>query len=354
MYKRTVVQLLALKLSGEATQDDLDELEQLILEKPDTVYHDEVLKELFQKKEDEVDVEQYYIRHRLKYQDRLQFEKDAITPSSKSASTKMFLAAGSLFLLLLSVSFLFFYKSKPQPGAETNTKITSGKKVRKNIILPDGTRVSLNSNSELLYDKDMNTKQVRSVILIGEAFFDVSHNKSRPFIINTNKISIKVLGTAFNLKAYPEDVETEATLLRGSIELSVKNRNVKSVRLKPAQKFALIDNCTNNITPSLSMPTTGVKIKVENTAPVQVEGKEYAEEVAWIENKLVFRNQSLREMKPQFERWFNVKLEIKNKDINSFHFTGVFTNENVAQALTSLKLIRPFNFKIKKHDVIIY
>jgi transmembrane sensor len=353
MYKRTVIQLLALKLSGEATREDLDELEQLILEKPDTVYHDEVLKELFQDKEETGDVEQYYTRHRQKYQDKLKFAKDSDPRSLKSTSTKMFFAVGSLFLLL-SIGFLFLFKSKQEERNDFNTKITSGKKIRKNIILPDGTKVYLNSNSELLYDRNMNKKDVRSVMLTGEAFFDVSHDKSRPFIINTNKISIKVLGTAFNLKAYPEDVETQATLLRGSIELSVKNRNVKSVLLKPAQKFALIDNCTNNITPSLSMPTTGVRIKIENTTPVQVAGKAYAEEVAWIEHKLVFRNQSLREMKPELERWFNVKLEIKNEDINSFHFTGVFTDENLTQALTSLKLIRPFNFKINEHDVIIY
>jgi ferric-dicitrate binding protein FerR (iron transport regulator) len=353
MYKRTVIQLLALKLSGEATQEDLDELEQLILEKPDTVYHDEVLKELFQKKDEQGDVEQYYNRHRLKYQNKLQFAEDTIPVSIKSGSTKLFFAVGSLFLIF-SIGLLFFLKSNQEDSSDLNAKITSGEKIRKNIVLPDGTKVYLNSNSELLYDKDMNTKSVRSVMLIGEAFFDVSHNKSRPFIINTNKISIKVLGTAFNLKAYPEDVETQATLLRGSIELSVKNRNVKSVRLKPSQKFALIDNCTNNITPSMSMPATGVRIKVENTSPVQVAGKVYAEEVAWIENKLVFRNQSLREMKPQLERWFNIKLEIKNEDINSFHFTGVFTDENLTQALTSLKIIRPFNFKINKHDVIIY
>lgn len=353
MYKRTVIQLLALKFSGEATQEDLDELEQLILEKPDTVYHDEILKELFQNKEEATDIEAYYDRHRQKYQDKLQFTETAAPVSPKSSSTKLFFAVCSL-LLILSIGSLFLFTMKNEERNDFNTKIASGKKIRKNIVLPDGTRVYLNANSELLFDKNMNKKGVRSVMLIGEAFFDVSHDKSRPFIINTNKISIKVLGTAFNLKAYPEDVETQATLLRGSIELSVKNRNVKSVRLKPAQKFALIDNCTNNITPSLSMPTTGVRIKIENTSPVQVAGKAYAEEVAWIENRLVFRNQSLREMKPQLERWFNVKLDIKNEDINSFHFTGVFTDENLTQALTSLKLIRPFNFKINEHDVIIY
>jgi transmembrane sensor len=309
---------------------------------------------LFHSKEDSTDIESFYKRHRLKYQDELVFAADKNSEYKKFYTNKALLAICTI-VLVLSVGFLFMYKNNQQAREiEFNRRVVSGNTIRKNVILPDGTKVILNSNSQLLYNKDMNTGDVRLVKLIGEAYFDVSHNKNRPFIVNTNKISIKVLGTAFNVKSYPEDVKTEATLLRGSIELSVTNRKVAKIILKPAEKFALTDNCTNNITPSTDMPSTGIRMVVENIVPVEVSGTEYSKEVSWIDHKLVFKNQSFEQMKPELERWFNIKLEIKNKEINAYHFSGVFTNEDVKQALSSMKLIRPFNFKINRNDVILY
>jgi transmembrane sensor len=354
MYKRTVIQLLALKLSGEAKQEDLAELDQLILENPDSVYHDEVLKQLFHDKGDNSDIELYYDRHRLKFKDKLSFAEESVSTSKKFYTSKSLVAVCSL-LVVLSIGLFFIYNYKKQEsGANYNNSIASGSTACKNFILPDGTKVTLNSNSQLLYNKNMIKDGVRTVKLIGEAFFDVTHIENRPFVINTNKISIKVLGTAFNVKSYPEDVKTEATLLRGSIELSVTNRKVAKIILKPSQKFELTDNCTNNITPSSSMPSTGIRMVVEKINPIEVSGKEYSKEVSWIEKKLVFKNQSFEQMRPELERWFKIKLKIENKEINAYHFSGVFTDENLRQALSSMQLIKPFHFKINQHDVTIY
>src|SRR5690606_10988350 len=121
-------------------------------------------------------------------------------------------------------------------------EIMTQKGVRKQLILPDGTEVWLNADSKLSYDNSMNDSDIRSVNLEGEAFFDVVKDVHRPFYIVTKEISIKVLGTAFNVKAYPEENKTETSLLRGSIELVVNERPKEKFMLKPNEKLAVTKN----------------------------------------------------------------------------------------------------------------
>ena len=341
MSERTVIELLALKLSGEATAADLVELEKLIEKNPDSIYHQEIFQQVFSNKADNEDLDAYYHRHRLKYKEGLVFAGEKIPVFNYFKKTSYLLVACSL-ILLLGIAGFFIYNTN-QPVSIYNTEISSGNVVRKNILLPDGTKISLNAHSKILYDKDMNHHSERAVKLIGEAFFDVSHNPKRPFVITTNKISIKVLGTAFNVKAYPRERETEATLLRGSIELSVNHSNAKKTILKPFEKFALIDQSSGKMI-----------MKVVPIMPVKVAGKEYTQEVAWIENKLVFANETFEQLKPKLEKRFNIHLEIKNEYLNAYHFTGAFTEENLEETLTAMQLIKHFNFKIKGNDVKIY
>ncbi|MGI4020206.1 MAG: FecR family protein [Janthinobacterium lividum] len=354
MPQKTVTQLLALKLSGEATAKDLAELEDLMAKNSESVYHEELLRQLFLNKEEEPDTEYQYNLHRLKYQNKLIFAEENVTAFNHLKIGRYIVAACSLVLISI-VARLFIAPNKYDKNSTIfNTEVIAGKAVRKKIILPDGTQVWLNSESKLVYDKDMGKRNIREVQLTGEAFFDVTHNKRRPFIINTDKISVKVLGTAFNIKAYPKDQKTETTLLRGSIELTVNNHSAEKVVLKPTEKFALIDRkvkITNSTKPD---QTADITMMVQNVLPIKVAGKEYSEEVSWVDNQLVFSNESFEELAPKLERWYNVKLNIQNSHLDTYHFSGVFTNENLVEALTALKLIKPFNFKIEMHDVTIY
>jgi transmembrane sensor len=355
MQPRTVIQLLALKLSGEATQNDLAELEDLIAKHPEAVYHEELLKQLFYNKAEDLDTDYYYNRHRLKYQDKLVFAEQTVSAFDHFKLTTRFYAVCSLLLIVAMAGFFAYHYKNLTADTRYNTRIISGQRIHKSLLLPDGTKVWLNSDSKLEYDKDMNRRSTRSVHLIGEAYFDVAHDKVHPFIIRTDKISVKVLGTAFNVKAYPTDNKTETTLLRGSIELSLNNGNAEKVILKPSEKFALIDNKRKApVYKSSTQNETGITMMIQNITPVKVAGKEYTEEVSWVNNELVFNNETFEELVPKLERWYNIKLEIQKEEINDYHFTGVFTHESLTEALTAMKLIKSFNFKIKDYDVIIY
>jgi ferric-dicitrate binding protein FerR (iron transport regulator) len=238
---------------------------------------------------------------------------------------------------------------------------------RKSVILPDGTKVRLNAGSELRYDADMTSRDTRNVDLSGEAYFDVQKDKERPFIIHTDKLAIRVLGTAFNVKAYPKDKMTETTLMQGSIELTVNSKPYQKIILKPREKFALIEDGQDTavvrsaaserrdtLAPVTVHAVNKEKLVVQDVVPVQVDEKQYVREVCWVEDNFVFQNETLEEMAPGMERWFDVQISLDDQRIRSLHFTGVFHKETILQALQALQYIQHFSFKIEGNHVYIH
>ena len=185
--------------------------------------------------------------------------------------------------------------------------------------------------------------------MTGEAFFKVAHDKKRPFIVKTNKIAIKVLGTEFNVKDYPGDRESETTLIKGSIELTINDRSEQKFLLKPSEKFAL----TKRSEKPADKDSSSV-LMIENISPVKVGNEEYLEEISWTENMIVFQNESFEDLLPKLERWYNVRIILDDPTIRSYRFTGVFINENVIQALEAMQLIKSFNYKLTDNEVKIY
>jgi ferric-dicitrate binding protein FerR (iron transport regulator) len=256
------------------------------------------------------------------------------------------------------------------PATNGNTQFSTELGSRRQLLLPDGTKVWLNAGSRLSYDSDMLRKDIRAVTLSGEAFFDVAKDKDRCFVIHTDKIAIRVLGTAFNVKAYPRDKITETTLMRGSVELTVNNKPYQKIVLKPKEKFALIDDgqpdpssdpgvdpdpaSAKSGRPAAPHTSNKEKLVIQDVVPVEVDDKEYVKEVSWVEDNLVFQNETLEELAPKMERWFNVQIELDNARIRSLHFTGIFHKETVEQAFAALQFIQPFKFKITDNHVYIH
>jgi ferric-dicitrate binding protein FerR (iron transport regulator) len=203
----------------------------------------------------------------------------------------------------------------------------------------------------------MNKAENRLVYLSGEAFFDVTKNKEHPFIIKTDKISIKVLGTEFNVKAYPNEKKTETTLLRGAIELTVNNKPYQKIMLKPNEKIVLVDsthetdNKTTDHKTHAAVDAGKIQLVIEDVQPVFVHNKEYVVETSWRENNLVFDNETLEDLAPRLEKWFDVTIDINSKSLRSRHFTGVFNKQTLEEALISLQLANPFTFKINQRHV---
>lgn len=352
MTQERIIELLARKLAAEATKDELNELADLMNRYPDALYYDEVFQQLWKAEPKAEPLNDIFEKHKAKYSS--EFPQGETTVKAFGRIRSRYAILVSVLIILMGSGVYFF----SLPGGASPGKmmeISAGKGVRKKLTLPDGTQVWLNSNSKLVYDSEMNEKDTRSVKLYGEAYFDVTKNKERPFIIGTDKFSIKVLGTAFNVKAYPNEKKAEATLIHGMIELSLTGKQEQKIILKPNEKFALSESSDKigNIPPGMS-PRPNRKLIIERVIPVEVEGTEYVEEVAWIENTLVLSNDTFEELIPRLEEWYNIKIIFKKEAIKSFHFTGVFEGESIEEALRALQSIKPFKFKIKRNEIEIY
>ncbi|MET3114389.1 transmembrane sensor [Pedobacter sp. CG_S7] len=352
MDKDRIFELLARKMAFEASKHELEELNELLAKYPDSIYYDEILAQLWvnsrNSPENNPDIDNAYLRHQLKFKNEFLFSKK----NRVSHNRYPYKIQLGIFCALSILFFLVFFFVKKEERSILNIQIIAGKGLRKKTTLPDGTIVWLNSDSKLSYNSNICQNSTRIVYLTGEAFFDVAHHKNRPFIVQTSKMAVNVLGTAFNVKAYPKDKKSEATLIRGSIELSVNNRPAQKILLSPSEKFALVQN---NIGKEEQSPVTqNITLTIEHINPVIIGDKVYIEETSWKDSQLVFKNESFEELKPKLERWFNVRIQMHAQKIKSYQFTGVFNNENIKEALTAMQLIKPFNFKLTADDVIIY
>ncbi len=288
------------------------------------------------------------------------------TPTeSQSGGGRVFLfqklmKVAAMLLLVAGVTYFSytFYKAKKINAPATGQLVWNEKQtpngVKSAIILPDNSKVTLNANSKISYPRVFSGKY-REVYLSGEAFFDVTKNARQPFIIHTQKLTVKVLGTSFDVKAYPEDSVTEATLIRGSIEVTLKDRPFDKLILKPKEKLVVL-NATGA---ELTTPGTPVaRIRSPKLLLTDITYFSAADsaimETSWVNNKLVFRDESFEDLAARMERWYGVSIQFGNGQVKKYRFTGIFENESVKEVLNALRLTENFNYRISGDNILIY
>lgn len=207
--------------------------------------------------------------------------------------------------------------------------IVFSENTKKEILLPDSTKVWLNINSSLKYPSKFN-KSNREVTLIGEGFFDVVKNNHAPFSVYTAQMKIKVLGTRFFVNESSLSDNIEAVLEAGKISLQINNASEEYI-LEPNDKFCY-DKTTNQINIS------------------KVDSKNYSN---WINKRLVLENTRLQDVFLQLEKWFNVEIRVEKTSINDTPISFIIDKETLEEVLNTLKLIVPFEYVIIKNNIII-
>jgi transmembrane sensor len=240
-------------------------------------------------------------------------------------------------------------------GKDAMSEITVSYGSKSKIILPDGSVVKLNSGSTLRYPSHFD-RYSRNVYIEGEAFFDVKKDAQHPFFVKTKEITIKVLGTKFNVKSYADEKTIQTTLVTGSIEIySNKSEITEKTRLlllQPNQQ-ATFEKTTEEFS------VTRQKENSDNVSPIPSKQLKLRSEVdvnpiiAWKDNRLTFRDERFIDLSKKLERWYDVEIDIKNKDLANVQFSGVFVKETIEQALNSLKLTTPFTYQMKNNHIII-
>lgn len=236
--------------------------------------------------------------------------------------------------------------SNTTPGEIFLYKTANGE--RKMITLSDDTKIWLNAASELRVDKNFG-KENREVYLSGEALFEVIHNEAIPFIVHTDKYDVKDLGTVFNVKAYASDKESETSLIRGKVEIHIYDGRRK-ILLSPNQK-AVVNNTDESVLKENSSSKNPLNTQVV-LLPLTYDQKDSAVvETAWSQNRLEIVNENFYEIKDQLERWFNVKIVIKDEAVGKYPFTATFEKENIQEVLQALQYAYHFNFSIKGNEI---
>ncbi len=351
--------LMGRKLSGDATKEELAELEFLLLKNPDENYSMEILADLWNSKPE---LKSHYAENKYKelmlHLQQLENDESRVNKYRLGDHDSRPGILKKWYLLLTStiiIGFAFFFLKKKQESSnsakeyvtfsknEINTK--NGSKT--NMVLPDGTKVWLNAGSKLTYDNDYGIN-LREVNLSGEAYFDVVKNRKKPFIIHTSKINIKVLGTAFNVSCYPNEKNTETSLVRGSLEVTMKEGGGKII-LKPNEKLIV----SNNRIPVKLTPDTSRNIFELSRLSIMPKDNTIVE-TSWVNNKLVFRAETFEEVAHKMERWYGVVIVIADEKLKSEKFTGIFEKETISQALNALQITTSFSFSINNGNILIY
>jgi transmembrane sensor len=271
-------------------------------------------------------------------------------------------AAAVAVLLLLGWAVYRAIPPKPVPHdvatSVRSEEVQARAGARTKLLLPDGTQVWLNSNSKLKYSNEFNAMD-REVNLEGEAFFDVAENEHLPFIVHAASLDIEVLGTTFAVKSYPQDATIEATLFKGAIQVSRKGSlNTPRIILKPNEKLVLnkLAPPENDIHPASadhnSHPTVPADISV-NTIRQDLPDSEKVE-TGWMYNRLVFDGDNMQELAAKLERWYDVRISIRDENLNRYHFGGAFENETIEEALKALQYTADFSYKINGKEIELY
>ena len=279
---------------------------------------------------------------------------------------KMIFRYAAVFIIAFGLSWVL-QKTSTNPADTTVVAETSplyneilvpyGSKTK--VILPDSSTVWLNAGARLKYPTHFDGNR-RTVFLQGEGFFDVTRDSQHPFIVNSNGINIKVLGTKFNLMANADDNFIETTLVEGAIEILGVKDNIdrqKNLVLKSGQKLTL--HKENEKYRVQNIQEAGLSIPKETIQPVKIKSANRYEKAnveqatAWTENKLVFTKERFGDVKTKLERWYGVTIEVKDPEILDYRFTGTFEKQTFEQAMNALSKAASCKFKIEKNHVIV-
>jgi ferric-dicitrate binding protein FerR (iron transport regulator) len=228
--------------------------------------------------------------------------------------------------LLVIATGLFFYTESSKSQQYNTIIVPPGQRI--NLILADNTNVWLNANTTFRYPSKFARKN-REVFLDGEAWFDVSKNKKKPFIVKTEQGEVRVTGTTFNLEAYSEYKNFVTSLFEGSVD--IYQNNAKLATLKPNQKGIL-----QNDRYFISI--------IDNT-----------DEYLWRNGLIAFNNMKLEDILLELEKYFDIQIEINTKKLPQHRYTGKFRQaDGVDYALRVLQKSIHFSYNRDDEKQIIY
>ncbi len=234
----------------------------------------------------------------------------------------------AIFLLpVLSAFTVYYFTQRPQRNLQP-TVITAQKGEKAEVVLPDGSNVWINSGSTLTYDRHFNGKE-RSVYLQGEAYFEVTENKKRPFIVHTKHMTVQALGTSFNVRSYETDSLASAVLLEGKVKVSASGHET----ILSVNERATFDK------------------RKQTLLADRVEALNFIE---WKNGNIYFSNQTYDEIARALSRIYNVEIQFASEQLRPMRFSGTLGSSGIKNALDILSMTSPMYYEMKDTTIILH
>lgn len=320
MQNRSLGDLMKTFMFGKVTPSGFQELKEKTMLASDTDL-DDVIKTIW---DDTDKVIPMNIEVKTAVQANLRRQIQIIPKRTYSYWLKI--SAVILLPVLISLgSYLYFSKQYIFTPEEFLVMAENGQKTK--ILLPDGTQVWLNSESQLSYTSDFNQNN-RTVKLEGEAFFDVNKSTDHSFTVQTGHVNIEVYGTAFNVTAYKEEPTVDVSLLRGKLGIKNSDENTLLTDLSPNQQVSISKN-------DMKWSKQDCDAQLESL---------------WTQNKLKFENTPATDMFRKLERWYGMTIHVENLNPD-IRYGFTLKSESLREILDEINKITPITYNINGEEV---
>ncbi len=236
--------------------------------------------------------------------------------------------------VLIFFSFFYVFTNTPVKPKVNETPeplvVKTIKRGQKSMLhLKDGTVIFVNSGTKVSYPgKFANDK--REIFLDGEAFFEVSHNENKPFIVHTGALDIKVLGTSFNINTFDD-----------KITVTLKSGKVYIQNINPEIHYSSLGILNPNQQLVYEKADNSIRVNEVDVTPY----------IAWTKKQLIFREEPLYTVVKKLEKWYDVEITLENNQIKDCIFTGTFDNEPLRLVLESLHNVANINYTLEGNKV---
>ncbi|HTE24438.1 FecR family protein [Flavitalea sp.] len=343
--------LMARKLAGEITAEEQTEMEQFLRTNPDIHFPLQTISDLWVPDTYNEDPEEPDPETEAAYEAHIERLRNA-HPATQKSGTVNLLPYFITLVAILTITYLLMPRKRTTARAMALSEISTKNGSKTKTVLPDGSQVWLNAKTNLTYNEGFG-KDNRELKLVGEAFFVVTPDAAHPFIIRTSNMELKAVGTSFNVKSYPGEQNSEAALISGSLEIRLTAGDRQKIILRPNQKLVI----SNDSMPRPATINAGNSVDEPSMAIRSITHFKQADsiiiETSWVENQLVFQDESLKDIALKMEKWYGVPIYFGSESLKNLRFTGIFEKETIQQALYALSITRDFNYDIQSTGVTI-
>lgn len=354
IHQEEIADLIFRSLTGETTPQDNAKLKRWISESPENERHFRQLKDLWTSSEAVGNMSRYNAEKAFeKFATRViadgGFSQDDTNAAEEMISTDgdvlpkhkswlympVWMRWAAVILIIAGCCWQFYehgQQSVERQLAQICVEAPAGSQTI--TTLPDGTRITLNAGSRIIYSQSFGIKD-RNVALTGEGYFEVAHNGDKPFTVTTASISVRDIGTKFSLADYPNDNEAQVVLTDGSVELDNK----------------LCSDCSNVV-----MKKGQRAVLSKESGKLVVTGDASESDIAWTTRQLILDGKSIYSIAKELEHGYNVKVTVTGDRLVTCHFFGRFDTsaQSLQEILMALRSTGKLSYKINGRNVTLY